>query len=246
MGISKSLLAMGLTFLALLLPAVSTQAQSLSSPTQAGMRAIGNGVFLDPELPTDVREQIPGLVEEAKMRVAQYYGSLLAKPNLVFCGSADCFRGFGGCGLGFTNGEHIVISPQGIRPAIIAHELTHVELVTRVGGFSRVLERVPQWFDEGMAVMVSEAEEFSDDAWLKASGNGKNAPDLTALESVEQWTRLTGSQGENMQLTYGTAKREVARWFTKVGSAGFRELLDSLKRDETFLHAYRRIETQQS
>lgn len=240
----KTLLTTFLIILAVVFPAVGAEAHALHAPAQMGMEARGNGVFLDPDLPAAVREKIPGFIEEAKKLVSYYYRDLLAKPNLVFCGSAACFSNFGGCGLGFTDGEHIVISRQGIRPDIIAHELAHVEFATRLGGFSRVLERVPQWFDEGLAVLVSKSEEFSDDAWLKSTHNGKDAPGLSDLESMQNWSKFTGDQGENRQLTYGTAKREVERWFMIVGSAGLWELIESLKHNESFLHAYRRIEDQ--
>lgn len=208
------------------------------------MESAGGSVFLDPQLAPDLRANIPPLVERAKARVSELYGPLEAKPNLVFCASTSCFRKFGGIGLGFTDGSHIVISPVGICEAVIAHEMAHVELASRLGGFTRTLEKVPQWFDEGQAVMVSRADEFSEDAWLAATRNGRDAPDLSSLESVEEWNRLTGGEGERMQYTYGTAKREVARWFAKTGPVGFAELLDALGRDESFNSAYRRIEQQ--
>ena len=65
---------------------------------------------------------------------------------------------------------------------------------------------------------------------------------MSDLTSVQDWNRLTGSQGENMQLTYGTAKREVGRWLVKSGPASLAELLRALPRGENFQSAYQRLE----
>ncbi|MFG1943168.1 hypothetical protein [Nonomuraea sp. NPDC048826] len=42
-----------------------------------------------------------------------------------------------------------MLSPRGADPVIASHELSHVELHTRLAG-----AEVPQWFDEGLAVVV--------------------------------------------------------------------------------------------
>ena len=243
MNIKRAFFALGFSFLLLAFPAAGAHLTALADPQAAGMESDGGNVFFDPDLSPELRNQIPALVDRARARVAGFYGALEAKPNLVFCATTDCFRRFGGVGLGFTDGTHIVISPRGACEAIVSHELAHVELASRLGGFARTLEKVPQWFDEGQAVMVSGAEEFSEDAWLAATRDGRDAPDLASLESVREWNRLTGYRGEYMQHTYGTAKREVVRWFAKSGSAGFAELVAALAGEEAFYSAYRRIES---
>ncbi|NTV12208.1 MAG: hypothetical protein HGA47_15795 [Zoogloea sp.] len=223
--------------------AVAGGMDDLDVPERAGMKYAGDYIFVDPSLAPERQAAIPAMVYAARERVERLYGSLQARPNLVFCGSDECFRYFGGMGLGFSNGRHLVIAPRGRRVAIVAHELAHVELAVRLGGFAQLLESVPQWFDEGQAVMVSGAEEYSEEAWLAATRNGRDAPDLSSLESVASWNRLTGSDGEHMQITYGTAKREVERWFAVAGGAGFLQLVHALADGEDFSDAYRRIES---
>lgn len=215
---------------------------SLEAPEAAGMRSVAKQVYVDPEIPGDRADELQHLLEKAQKRVASFYGKLHARPKIVFCATADCYRDFGAKGLGFTDGTNLVISPQGQRIAIIAHELAHVEFGARIGGFAKVMERIPQWFDEGQAVMVSMAEEFSEEAWKNATDDGKHAPPLQALASMEDWIRLTGANGENMQLTYGTAKQEVNRWFNRSGHGGFQTLLQALQDNEPFAEAYSRIE----
>jgi len=214
----------------------------LGTPEEMGMRKISGRVYVDPELPSEQAEKALQLVEQSRQRVAAFYGQAVARPNIIFCATAGCYRSFGAIGLGYTDGTNVIISPHGRRIAILAHELAHMELSARIGGFEKVLERVPQWFDEGQAVMVSQAEEFSEVAWKTATRDGADAPALSSLESMADWNRITGVNGENMQYSYGTARREVGRWFSAVGLPGFKALLSALSADDAFDTAYSRAE----
>lgn len=229
-------------FSAILLFSGAAIAASHGTPDEKGMRRIADRVYADPEMGSDQEEKLLQLVDASRQRVAAFYGQAIAHPNIIFCASNDCYRRFGAIGLGYTDGTNVIISPQGQRVAIVAHELAHMELSARIGGFAKVLDCVPQWFDEGLAVMISQAEEFSDDAWKKATHDGANAPALASLEAMADWNRITGANGENMQLSYGTARREVRRWFGTAGLPGLHTLLFALSGNDTFNVAYSRIE----
>ncbi len=206
------------------------------------MRSLGGGVYVDPAMPAEQVQGLKRVVEGARRRVALFYGATSASPNVVFCASQDCYCDLGGIGLGFSDGAHVLISPQGRRHAIVAHELAHVELASRIGGLERVLDLLPQWFDEGLAVLTSMAREFDDEAWSEATGEGAAAPALSEIAAMNDWSRRTGPNGEHMQMTYGTARREVARWFAVVGVDGLADLLTALETREPFAEAYARIE----
>lgn len=211
-------------------------------PAEEGLVEIAPHVFVDQEVgPANVARLLK-LMDKARVRAGFYYGELLATPDVLFCSSMDCYRKFGGIGLGYTRGNTILISPYGWRAAIVSHELSHVELATRLGGSPEVLDRVPQWFDEGMAVMVSMAHEFSDEAWAEACGRGEGSPRLNELESMAGWKRVTGADGVNMQLSYGTARQEVARWYAAVGRKGMEQLIQALKTRQDFHMAYQSVE----
>lgn len=204
--------------------------------------SLGANVFVDSELPPAGKFRIVDIVEQARQRAENFYGRLAADPRIVLCTTVDRFRKAGGMGLGFSDGRDVLVSPYGASVEIVSHELSHVELASRLGGYAQALAKVPQWFDEGLAVVVSQAPEFSEQAWLDATENGRNAPQLSQLESASDWNRITGESGVNMQLSYGTARREVARWYGAVGGEGLARLIGALNRGESFYVAYWRIE----
>lgn len=209
---------------------------------QNGMLPIAPHIYVDREISAGSAMRLLNIVEKARVRAAYFYGELIAEPDILFCSTMECYRKFGAIGLGYTLGNTILISPYGARAAIVSHELSHVELAARLGGQPEVMDEIPQWFDEGTAVMVSLAYEFSDEAWLEACHNGESSPRLSEIESVEGWNHVTGANGVNMQRSYGTARQEVARWYAKAGRKGLEQLLQALKDRENFHEVYRSIE----
>lgn len=206
------------------------------------MLPIAPHIYVDREIPIGSVTRLLNIVEKARVRAAYFYGPLIAEPDILFCSTMECYTKFGAIGLGYTLGNTILISPYGARAAIVSHELSHVELAARLGWQPDVLDKVPQWFDEGAAVMVSLAYEFSDEAWLEACQNGASSPQLSELKSVEGWNQVTGANGVNMHRSYGTARQEVVRWHAKVGNKGLEQLLHALKDRGNFPDIYRSIE----
>lgn len=217
-------------------------ARAVMAPASNGMLAIAPHIYVDRELPAASVSRLLNIVEKARVRTAYFYGELISRPDILFCSTIECYRKFGGIGLGYTRGNQVLISPCGSRAAIVSHELSHVELAARLGWQAEILDKVPQWFDEGTAVMVSLAYEFSDEAWCEASHDGESAPQLNELESSKDWNQVTGNDGANMQLSYGTARQEVVRWYAKVGRNGLAQLIQALKEKRHFHEAYQGIE----
>ena len=56
-------------------------------------------------------------------------------------------------------------SPRGLNATIVVHELTHVEVHERIGFLNHMRGVFPAWFDEGLAVVISE-----DLTYLKPGG----------------------------------------------------------------------------
>ena len=117
----------------------------------------------------------------------------------------------------------------------LTHELSHVELATRVG-VVRALLKVPQWFDEGLAVLVSADPDFTEARWLAATDNGARAPSPDRLRTLGGWLSV------DRELSYGTARHEVARWYARVGRSGLDRLFAALHAGETFERAYANAE----
>ena len=84
------------------------------------------------------------------------YGSVEPRPIVHACITEQCLESFGGKGtFAKVYGNRILLSPRGLTWHFIAHEWSHAEMLTRLGFFA--WRRMPQWFDDGVAVAISEA-----------------------------------------------------------------------------------------
>ncbi|MEJ3651969.1 hypothetical protein WEH80_03020 [Actinomycetes bacterium KLBMP 9759] len=117
-----------------------------------GMVQARPGVYVEPGSSIDEERHVLAVVDEALRQVDGFFGGLVSSPSFLGCRSDTCYARIGGGGergVAVLN-RAVMLSPRGLDPVIATHELTHVELHARLRGAT-----VPQWFDEGLAVLVS-------------------------------------------------------------------------------------------
>ncbi len=219
----------------------SARSMRLFSPAASGMEGLGRGIYADPALSEAERAELLDAVAQGRERTEKFYGGLATSPTITACATMDCYRYFGGIGTkGTSRWWVIVLAPRGRTAAVVAHEWSHSELAQRIGKI-RTMFGVPQWFDEGVAVLLSEDPDYSEERWRSATDNGAKRLPFPELWSQRAWLRATRI---DRQLTYGAAGREVARWYAAVGREGFDRLIEALRRGEDFPEVYRRVEAE--
>jgi hypothetical protein len=105
----------------------------------------------------------------------------------------------------------LVLAPGGLDPVIIAHERSHIELHGRLGLVRFLAGGVPAWFDEGLAVVVSE-----DPRYLRPAGAGDRCRAAAAgplPSGVRDWAHRAGADRE----LYARAACRVLRWMDAAG-----------------------------
>ncbi|GAA5111223.1 hypothetical protein GCM10023320_03800 [Pseudonocardia adelaidensis] len=182
-------------------PAVAATA----CPGCYGLERVRKGLHVEPGAGAEQRAQVSAAVAEGTRRVAAFFGDLRSDPEFLACLTDRCYARIGGggeCGVAVLN-RAVMLSPRGIDPVIAAHELTHVELRARVGKAV-----VPQWFDEGLAVLVAD-----DPRYLRPAGTGDRclvAPTGPLPETLDDWLRAASADPG----VYAQAACAVSRWTT--------------------------------
>ncbi|MFI7467140.1 hypothetical protein [Nonomuraea sp. NPDC049646] len=118
-----------------------------------GLTELSPGVYVEDGLTPAQRERVREVADQAARRVTAFYGGRLSSPGLLVCLTEACYRRIGGGqerGVAVLN-RSVMLSPRGLDPVIASHEMSHVELHARLASSAEV----PQWFDEGLAVVVS-------------------------------------------------------------------------------------------
>jgi hypothetical protein len=180
-------------------PAVAATA----CPGCYGLERLRPGLHVEPGLDEERRRQVSDAVAEGTRRVAGFFGDLRSDPQFLACVSDGCYERVGGGGergVAVLN-RAVMLSPRGIDPVIAAHELTHVELHARLDGAA-----VPQWFDEGLAVLVAD-----DPRYLRPAGEGDRclvAPTGPLPDTLDGWLRAASADAG----VYAQAACAVSRW----------------------------------
>lgn len=203
---------------------------ALACPGCFGFSREGAGVFVDRAANAGARRRAGEAVALGRERVADFYGSAVGRPRVLVCLSDACFRRLhGGSARGMALGRFgLILAPGGANVVIAAHELSHIELKTRlVRGAS-----VPSWFNEGLAVVISD-----DRRYLAPPGpNGRcrvSRPVGPMPAKLGEWVRR--APAENL---YAKAACKVDDWLGGLGGARVLGLLAKVNAGRPFEAAF--------
>lgn len=225
----------------------------LLPPTSLGLEEVTPKVFVNKEMPLVQREDLSKSVAEARKKVAVIYGDVISGPQILACSTEECFVGLGGGKqLGLHLGKSkILISPRGLTIPILAHECSHAELSTRMdarmdGVFG--INSIPTWFDEGLAVVVSEEPAHSEKVWEQIVAAKMTTPQLEDLVSLKEWNKAVKKFGDadnaigipgKICVVYATAGHEVRKWHQGIGKDGLLKLIEKVKSGKDFESSFK-------
>ncbi|WP_221394260.1 hypothetical protein [Dyadobacter sp. NIV53] len=126
--------------------------------------------------------------------------------------------------------------------------MSHTELLKRLGWW-KITTQVPQWFNEGIALMldnrfVSNPDRIGKyidymDEWLYYTRGGQEILELENIQSVKGF--FNGNQ-QYVMLAYMTSGLEVSYWLIFAGNNGFEIFLDQMNQGSSFSESYHRTE----
>lgn len=204
---------------------------AVACPECYGMQPLAADVYVERDLPPAERERIARVVAVARQRISAFYGPATSDPRILVCTTPSCYRRIGGGGeAGVAVLNHaLMLAPRGATEVIASHELSHVELRQRLRGAV-----VPQWFDEGLAVLVS-----NDPRYLKPEGSKDRCrvePGGQLPVTLEAWLQAAKAD----ERVYARSACAVDRWAkARGGRAAITNLIERLAAGETFDHATR-------
>ncbi|TYB68747.1 hypothetical protein FXF51_09465 [Nonomuraea sp. PA05] len=174
-----------------------------------GLTELQPSLYTENNLSDTQKSQIKQTVTEARRRVSTFYGTQTSSPTLLICATQSCYERIGGGqerGIAVLN-RAVMLSPKGIDPVIASHEMSHVELHNRLTSG----HDVPQWFDEGLAVVVSD-----DARYLAPASSGDRcltAPSGPLPVTLNEWL----SSASKDATTYAKSACQVSRWLRDNG-----------------------------
>lgn len=187
----------------------------LICPWCFGFERLEPALFIEKTASATVRQQTEASLHQSKLTVARYFGPLQANPTIFVCVTDDCYvrierRGGRTVGISFLDWV-VLLSPRANAKVALAHELSHTELHTRLG---TQMFAVPIWFDEGLAVNVSD-----DPRYLAPEGSRTRCtvppPERMPVNGAT-WVSAT----EATSTPYAQAACLVSMWLERKRSTG--------------------------
>lgn len=215
----------------------------------AGFSEIRPGMYCSKGTAAAEQQKLQSLIQTSRQRLSSFWGSTQSTPVIIFCHTSQVYEQYGsGYGnpanyFGSPLGSYVVISPDGLEADVISHELCHAELTERLGWYT-MNTRIPQWFNEGLALMAdyrfpNENGQISyqkyRQKWKELTYGHTSMLPLSALETVESFS---GKDAYSQQLAYMRSGMEVARWLQQVQRKGLLSFISNIQEGQDFNKAY--------
>lgn len=224
----------------------------LLAPESFGLSSITPSIYVEAGADERTRVKLRDAMEKAEDAIRATYGSVNSRPIVHACVSEGCYEAFGGrSSVAKVYGNRILLSPRGLNWHFLAHEWSHAEMRSRQT--ISAWWYMPQWFDEGVAVAVSEAPEHSESHWQFLVTTNVPRPtreELHTFKSLRQWLGAVHKYGDDKNIerkakgepelspVYAAAGHELRPWLAKVGSNGLLAFIARLNDGEEFESAY--------
>ncbi|WP_454915122.1 hypothetical protein [Xanthobacter sediminis] len=186
-------------------------------PACYGLERAAPGLIVDKAMPPAARERLAGDAAAAGDTVRAFYGAFDHAPLLIACASDACERRLGGRGalagtFSTPLGDVIHLSPAGLNGTILAHEFSHVALHHRAGLVAVYGETIPAWFDEGVAVVVSD-----DARYLKPGASAQERCVAVPAGPLPSGGPDWGARAAKDRMVYAEAACQVLTWMEANG-----------------------------
>jgi hypothetical protein len=133
------MMKLGLAFVTLIIAAVAgflayPAMAAAACPSCFGFAGVGGNVYVEEVMTPGQRAEAGAIIKQARERVSGFYGGLAGNPRILLCATQKCYVGIGGGSRGTAILDlAVILAPRGMNAIIAAHELSHIELHSRLG-----------------------------------------------------------------------------------------------------------------
>lgn len=205
-------------------------------PQCFGFESNGKQVYVQRSMPAGERLRVRRALAFAEERIRDFYGDTGIYPLILVCATQKCIHSIGGgdSTSGSVGSFVMILGPQGASIIEMTHELSRIEVSKRIGIFHTVMGSVPAWFDEGVAVLVS-----NDPAYI-APANAEDGRCLARTNrdlpvDMQLWV---DESNQDPSINAQAACRVYDWMQTRGGSQAIVGLLTDIAHGETFKSVY--------
>lgn len=217
----------------------------------SNFHSVDQKIYFSPDIKPNQYKKLKSIVAGAEARVDSFYKGRHSAPKIIICHTPQQYQKYcsstegAGCSIGTPWGSsYVILNAQGLNTDVIAHEMSHIELLKRIGWW-KTINGIPQWFNEGLALMldrrfVSETnarERYRSyrDEWRYYTGNGR---DLLLLKDIATMRSFFRGGQRHVMSAYMTSGMEVSYWLLRRGDIGLQRFIAKMQQGVPFEEAY--------
>ena len=228
-------------------PAALAQSSQPASAVQ--LQGLAGDLLVESSMSAADREIVRREIGAARLRMLKFFGTIMSRPEFVACSTEACAATDRARGVSAITFGEAPIRRASLRPTVrsLAHEWAHAELALRMGGADRV-DLLPRWFQEGIAMAVSEEPAGNEDDWRAIVKHALPYPSLSELATRQDWliaARTYGPPGRadpfHLRIVYTRAGKEVRAWLERARPEGALRLIERVRAGEPFAQTYASI-----
>ena len=210
---------------------------TISIPYRPGFQEIEPNVYMNKDN-SMTQEEVRAVTAQAKERVTAFFGERHCTNQTIIISDND--KIIKKIGEKDTNTylfphpkSYICLSNEYFNVDVVAHELTHTELHSYLS--MDTYNKIPTWFDEGLATQNDYRERYSYEKWVEKTDNGKNATPLQDMDSPDEFYC---SNDDECQFHYICAKHEIGEWLERHSVQELLKIVEAVNNDEDFYTLY--------
>lgn len=205
-------------------------------PQCFGFESSGKQVYVERSMPAGESLKVQRALTLAEERIRGFYGDNGIYPRVLVCATQKCIRRIGGgnASSGSVGSFVMILGPQGASVTEMTHELSLIEVSKRIGVFHTIMESVPAWFDEGVAVLAA-----NDPAYIGPANTKRDRclarPEEDLPVDMQSWV----NESNQYPFINAQAACRVYEWMrARGGSNSIVILLGQIAHGQTFMSAY--------
>lgn len=200
---------------------------------------IQKNVYVENGFSGDINE-VKTIVNEARNRVCEFWGNIESSPTVIISDNDETLAKLGGdhdtaTAIIFKAYSYISVSDKYLNIDILAHEMTHAELHTRLYKGKLPQTLIPTWFDEGVATQNDYREQYSDEIWYKKTENGSFIISLDEMDTPEEFY---AGNADDRRFRYLISRHEVKEWINRNGKDSLIGLIEKVNAGGDFYELY--------
>ncbi|WP_435353293.1 hypothetical protein [Emticicia sp. SJ17W-69] len=200
-------------------------------------------IFVEKGISKNQKDTLIKNIVLAKKRIIGFWGKQEGIAKIIFCKNAETYKKYcqssegAGCSIGTPLGSWIILNTDGLNVDVIAHEMCHDELMTRLGWW-KTKKHIPTWFDEGLALMLDQRFVSSQDSSQRYIDYRAELNYLTSQPiPLQELTTQKAFFGQNQLFTkvaYFSSAVAISQKISTKGKKEIFEIIEKTKKEDKF------------